>query len=116
MTLPAPPRPRIARELARKSIHVASAVLPLLVWVAPRWLSLAVLLPAAAIAVAGGVVRRRYRGPRYWFLRYTRRMLRPHERRGFAGATYMAVAYALAVVLFPMPIAVMAMLFNGLGD
>jgi len=28
----------------------------------------------------------------------------------------MAVAYALAVVLFPKPIAVMAMLFNGFGD
>jgi len=28
----------------------------------------------------------------------------------------MAVAYALALVLFPKPIAVMAMLFNGFGD
>jgi dolichol kinase len=60
--------------------------------------------------------RLRYRGPRYLFLRYTRRMLRHHERRRFAGATYMALAYATAVLLFPRPIAVMAMLFNGLGD
>ena len=115
MTLPVS-RPRIARELARKAIHVASAVLPLLVWLAPRWLALAVLLPAAAVAVAVDWTRLRYRAPRYWFLRYTRRMLRHHERRGFAGATYMAVAYALAVVAFPRPMAVMAMLFNGLGD
>ena len=117
VTLPtAAARPRIARELARKAIHVASAVVPLLVWFAPRWLALAVLLPAAAVAVAVDWTRLRYRAPRYWFLRYTRRMLRHHERRRFAGATYMAVAYALAVVLFPTPIAVMAMLFNGLGD
>lgn len=117
MTLPvAPERPRIRWELARKAFHVASASLPLLVWVAPRWLSLAVLLPIAAVAIMVDWTRLRYRAPRYWFLRYTRRMLRHHERRRFAGATYMAVAYALAVVLFPRPIAAMAMLFNGFGD
>ncbi|HEV7591208.1 MAG TPA: hypothetical protein VGO40_24060, partial [Longimicrobium sp.] len=53
MTLPAAvAHPRIRRELARKSFHVASASLPLLVWLAPRWLALAVLLPTAAVAVA----------------------------------------------------------------
>jgi len=112
----APAPPRIRRELARKAFHVSSASLPLLVWVAPRWLALAVLLPTAAVAVTVDWTRLRYRGPRYLFLRYTRRMLRHHERRRFAGATYMAVAYATAVVLFPKPIAVMAMLFNGFGD
>ncbi|HEX8903915.1 MAG TPA: hypothetical protein VF771_03695 [Longimicrobiaceae bacterium] len=117
MTLAAAPaRPRIRRELARKTFHVSSAVLPLLVWMAPRWLSLAVLLPAAAVAVAVDSARLRFRLPRYWFLRYTRRMLRFHERRRFAGATYMALAYAAAVLLFPRPVAVMAMLFNGFGD
>lgn len=117
MTLPAAVAPpRIRRELARKAFHVSSASLPLLVWLAPRWLALAVLLPMAAVAVAVDWTRLRYRAPRYWFLRYTRRMLRHHERRRFAGATYMAVAYAAALVLFPKPIAVMAMLFNGFGD
>ncbi|HEX9939830.1 MAG TPA: phosphatidate cytidylyltransferase [Longimicrobium sp.] len=112
----APAAPRIRRELARKAFHVSSAVLPLLVWMAPRWLALAVLLPMAAVAVGVDWTRLRFRAPRYWFLRYTRRMLRHHERRRFAGATYMAVAYAAAVLLFPKPVAVMAMLFNGFGD
>ena len=117
MTLaPAPARPKIRRELARKAFHVSSASLPLLVWVAPRWLSLAVLLPTAAAAVAVDWTRLRWRTPRYWFLRYTRRMLRHHERHRFAGATWMALAYATAVLLFPRPIAVMGMLFNGFGD
>ena len=117
MTLPVPMvQPRIRRELARKAFHVSSASLPLLVWLAPRWLALAVLLPTAAVAVGVDWTRLRFRAPRYWFLRYTRRMLRHHERRRFAGATYMAVAYALALVLFPKPIAVMAMLFSGFGD
>lgn len=117
MTVPVPAaRPRIRRELARKAFHVSSASLPLLVWLAPHWLALAVLLPAAAVAVAVDWTRLRYRAPRYWFLRYTWRMLRHHERRRFAGATYMALAYAAAVLLFPRPIAVTAMLFNGFGD
>lgn len=111
-----PAAPRIRRELARKTFHVSSALLPLLVWMAPRWLALAVLLPTAAVAVGVDWTRLRFRAPRYWFLRYTRRMLRHHERRRFAGATWMALAYAAAVVLFPKPIAVMAMLFNGFGD
>lgn len=114
--LSAAPRPSIARELARKAIHMSSAVVPLVVWVAPRWLAIAMLVAIAAVAVAIDAARLRFRAPRYWFLRYTRRMLRHHERRRFAGATYMAVAYAVAVILFPTPIAVMAMLFNGLGD
>ena len=114
--VPAPARPKIRRELARKAFHVSSASLPLLVWMAPRWLSLAVLLPTAAAAVAVDWTRLRWRTPRYWFLRYTRRMLRHHERRRFAGATWMALAYATAVLLFPRPIAVMGMLFNGFGD
>lgn len=104
------------RELSRKAFHVASTVLPLLVWLAPRELAVAVLVPTAAIALAVDLARLRLRWPRYHFLRLTRTMLRRHERRGLAGATHMAVAYALALLLFPKPVAVAAMLYNGLGD
>lgn len=104
------------RELSRKAFHLASVVLPLLVWIAPRPLAVAVLVPTAALAVAVDVARLRLRWPRYHFLRLTRTMLRPHERHGLAGATYMAAAYAAALLLFPKPLAVAAMLYNGLGD
>ena len=46
-------------------------------------------------------------------LRGTREMLRGHERLGLAGATHMAVAYLLALLIFPKPVAVVAMLFVG---
>ncbi len=104
------------RELARKAFHLASVAVPVLVWPLPRPVAVAVLVPAALLAVAIDASRLRFRPVRYRFLRLTRTMLRPHERHGFAGATYMAVAYALAVALFPKPVAVAAMLFNGLGD
>lgn len=104
------------RELARKAIHVSSTAVPLLVWLVPRPVAVAVLVPVAALALAIDVARHRIRPVRYHFLRRTRTLLRPHERRGLAGATWMALAYAAALLLFPKPVAVAAMLFNGLGD
>jgi dolichol kinase len=104
------------RELARKAIHVSSTAVPLLVWLLPRPVAIALLVPVAVLALAIDLARHRIRPFRYHFLRHTRTMLRPHERRGLAGATWMALAYAAAVVLFPKPVALAAMLFNGLGD
>jgi dolichol kinase len=104
------------RELARKAIHVSSTAVPLLVWLVPRPVAIAVLVPVAVLALAIDVARHRIRPFRYHFLRHTRTMLRSHERRGLAGATWMALAYAAALLLFPKPVAVAAKLFNGLGD
>lgn len=109
-------RPRMGREVGRKGFHVASVALPAFAWFAPRPVAMAVLGALAVTAVAVDLARLRYRLPRYWFLRATRTWLRGHERRGLAGATYMAVAYALAFALFPRPVAVAGMLYNALGD
>lgn len=106
----------MGRELARKAVHLSTVALPVAVWMVPREVAVAVLVPLAAVAVAADATRLRWRPARYRFLRHLRPMLRHHERRGFTGATYMVTAYALAVLLFPKPIAVAAMLFNGLGD
>ena len=116
-TMPAgAPRPRMRRELGRKGFHLASVALPAFAWLAPRPAALVVLGALAVVAVAVDHARLRYRAPRYWFLRATRTWLRGHERRGLAGATYMAVAYALAFAIFPRPVAVAGMLYNALGD
>ena len=104
------------RELARKVFHVASVAVPLAVWVLPRRVAVPALVLGAIVAVAVDYARLTFRAPRYWFLRFTRRMLRHHERRKLAGATWMALAYAAAALAFPKPVAVAAMLFNGLGD
>lgn len=104
------------RELYRKLIHVSTVAIPLLVWILPRGLALAVLVPAVAAALGVEWGRHRTRWVRYHFLRRTRPLLRSHERHGLAGATYMVLAYLLALLLFPKPIAVVAMLYIGLGD
>lgn len=109
-------RPPPDRELTRKAIHLGTIIAPILTWLLPRTITISILAAAVAVAVAVEVARSRSRWIRYRFLRGTRRMLRPHERRGAAGATYLAVSYLLAAVLFPRPLAVVAMLYSGLGD
>lgn len=104
------------REINRKLLHLATVTAPLLVWVLPRPYSLSLLGGAAAAALAVEWARTNVRWARYHFLRRARPMLRPHERRRLSGATYMAVAYLAAHLLLPHPLAVAAMLYNGLGD
>ena len=115
MTGAAPSR-RMGRELARKAIHLSTAAIPLAVWLLPRSIALPALVAVAALGLAVDVTRLRWRPGRYWLLRLVRPMLRHHERRGLTGATYMVTAYALVLLVFPKPVAVAAMLFNGLGD
>jgi dolichol kinase len=100
----------------RKAFHLASISIPLIVWIIPRPVGMIGVTVLAGVALGIDMARLRFRPVRYHFLRRTRAMLRAHERRSFAGATYMAVAYALAIMIFPRPVAVAAMLYNGLGD
>lgn len=106
----------LRRELLRKRVHLATVVVPAGVWFLPRSASLLVLAGAVATALAVEVARRRIPWVRYHFLRGTRVMLRGHERDRLAGATHMAIAYLVALLLFPRPLAVLAMLYNVLGD
>jgi dolichol kinase len=106
----------LRRELGRKGFHVASVFLPALVWVLPRPAAVALLVGLAITAIAVDFTRLQFRWARYHFLRRTRVLLRTHERHGFAGATYRGAAYAVALLVFPTPIAVAGMLYNGLGD
>lgn len=106
----------LQRELKRKRIHLATAVLPVAVWFLPREVSMVLLAAAVLGALVVEWARRRLPWARYQFLRGTRDMLRGHERYRFAGATHMAIAYLLALLIFPRVIAVVAMLYNALGD
>jgi dolichol kinase len=103
-------------ELYRKVIHVGTVGAPLLLWVLPRPLALTLLGGAAASAILIEYARSEVRWVRYHFLSRARYMLRHRERRAVSGATYMAIGYFVVAVLLPRPVAVVAMLYNGLGD
>ena len=106
----------LQRETLRKLIHFATVAAPIALWYLPRGSALVLLGAAAALALLVEWARHNLRWARYHFLRRTRRLLRHRERRRLAGATYMAIAYFAAAVLFPRPVAVGAMLFAALGD
>jgi dolichol kinase len=107
----------LRHEVARKAIHLSSAVVPAAYAAGLRRDLLAALL-GGALAVALGIeaARRRHPGARARFEGALGGLLRPHERERWSGATWMAVAYLLAVALFPRPAAVAAMLAVALGD
>lgn len=107
----------LRHEVARKAIHLASAVVPVAYAAGLRRDVLAALLGGAlVVALAVEVTRRRVARVREPFERAVGDLLRPHERSRVSGATWMALAYLLAVALFPRPVAVAAMLAVALGD
>ena len=107
----------LRHEVARKAIHLASAVVPVAYAAGLRRDVLAALL-GGALVVALGVEIARHRVPRVRdpFERVVGDLLRPHERARWSGATWMLVAYVLALALFPRAVAVAAMLAVALGD
>jgi dolichol kinase len=111
-----PVRNRLGAETARKLIHLGTIGIPVLVWFLPRPYAVALVASGAAIAVATEWARAEIPWVRLRFLRGTRRLLRRHERRRWSGATYLALAYLLATLVFPRSVAVAAMLYAGLGD
>jgi dolichol kinase len=106
----------LRREVYRKLIHLASVAVPVFVWFAPREIGLLLLGAAVFVALSVEWGRNRFRWFRYRFLTVTRTLLRSRERASLAGATHMAIAYLLALLIFPKPIAVAGMLYNALGD
>jgi dolichol kinase len=112
-----PLSPRAYRsEVRRKLIHAATVCVPLGVWYLGRPAGLFLLGVGVVTALSIEWARMANRGCRHRFLRRTRRLLRRHERRRITGATYIAVGYFLALLVFPLPVAVAAMLYAAIGD
>ncbi len=103
-------------EARRKAIHLAMTAVPVTVWFLPWEWALLLLLLGLTVALTVEVARSRSRWVRHRFLLRTRRLLRRRERSAVSGATYMAAGFLLVFVLFPRPVAVLAMLYLTLGD
>jgi dolichol kinase len=107
----------LVHELARKALHMSSAVVPVAYAAGlDRVVVLAALGAALAAALAVEAARFRSARARAWFARLVGTLLREHEHAGWSGATWMASSYLLAVALFPRDVAVAAMLAVALGD
>jgi dolichol kinase len=107
----------LVHELARKSIHMGSAVVPVAYAAGlPRRVLLVGLAALLAVALVVEVARFRSPRARVWFARVVGALLREHEHDRWSGATWMLASYLLATLLFPRAVAVAAMLAVALGD
>jgi dolichol kinase len=107
----------LRHELARKSIHLTSATAPAAYALGvPAGVALAILLALAATALGVELARHRSTAVRIAFTRLFGPILRGHEHEALSGATWMLLAFALAVAAFPRPVAVTAMWAVSIGD
>jgi dolichol kinase len=109
----------LRHEAARKSIHLALLILPVLAWFTaasePRLTGLA-LGALALLVFAFDLIRRRPGRVREWTTASVGSLLRPHESDRLLGSTLYFAALALSFLLFPRTIALSAMAFLVIGD
>ena len=107
----------VRRELARKAIHLTTAVAPVAYAAGFERLPLATLLGLAlAVALAVELGRVSHAGTRGIFQRTAGPLLREHEHARWAGATWLFLAFLGAVLLLPPAVAVAAMWAVAAGD
>lgn len=107
----------LRHELARKALHLTSATVPVAYALGvAREPLLALLGVLVLVALLVELTRRRVALVRRAFVRATEPLLRAHEHEGLAGATWMLVAFALAVWLLPRSTAIAATWAVAVGD
>jgi len=107
----------VRRELARKTLHLFWALVPVAYAMgAPRRLLIGVLLVVSACAVVMEIARARSERVRLVFDRATGLLLREHEHHQWSGATWLLLSFLVVVLLFELPIAVAAMWAVAVGD
>lgn len=113
-----PAAPSVRRELQRKLIHGATAMLPVAYAAGtPGAVMAAVTGGLTAIAVLVEVARWQSPTAQRTFARWTGPLLRPHEAAGgWAGATWLFGAFFAVTVCTPPAVAVAAMWAVSAGD
>jgi dolichol kinase len=103
----------------RKAFHAFNATLGaalLAVLDVPRGAALGALVALLAIALAIDIVRLRSLRANQLFFKAFGRLASPREARGIASSTWYVTGILLVVALFPLDVAVSAILVMGLGD
>ena len=104
-------------EMVRKGWHALSVVVPVgYARGVARPLVIWVLVAALVVAVVIEVARTRSAVARSAFNTGFGALLREHERRGVSGATWLVLAFLIAVIAFPADVAIAAMCGVALGD
>lgn len=107
----------LQRELARKSLHILTVVIPLAYAAGfPRQTLIVVLAVLSAVAVAVELARVKHARTRAAFHRAVGHLLRSHEHDRWAGATWLLLSFLAVVLLAPRSVAITAMWAVAAGD
>ena len=106
------------RELSRKTLHLATASVPLSLWLGvPQRTVAAALVALFGVACAVEIARRRSLSFRARFNAMVGAMLRPHEvTDGVTGATWLLSAFAFTCLAAPLSVAIAATWAGAVGD
>ncbi len=105
------------RELRRKALHLATAIVPILYSQGlARTLLLALLAVGTVVALIIEFLRQTNARASSLFNRTVGSLLRPHEQESLSGATWLCLSCFLAVLLLPRAPAVAAMWCATIGD
>ena len=106
------------RELPRKTLHLTTASIPVGLWLGvPQQIVSALLVTLFGVACIVEFLRRRSTPFAARFDATVGSMLRPKEvRNGITGATWLLSAFALAVLVAPLPAAIAATWAGAVGD
>lgn len=103
----------IKNELLRKSIHLSSAIVPVIYYFVNREIAVYVLAAACTALVLLDILRAKSEAVGRFYLRFMKPILRGHEIENnnsfFTGGTYITISFLLCVVIFPKPLAITAM-------
>lgn len=104
-------------EAIRKAVHAFSIIIPLFYFFAPRGITLLILMPAFVTAIILDLARMTENPIWTKFgVHLFGKMIRPKEKEGFTGSSYILTTDFLAILMFDKPVAVCAMAFIALGD
>jgi len=107
----------LSEELLRKSIHLASVVIPLTALLVEKTLLVVVLAGAALALLLVDYLRLRNQGFKAFFLSAFGELLRKHEKQGgITGSTILVASAALTILIYRQETAVAALVFLSLGD
>lgn len=107
----------LRRELARKGIHLLSAIFPIALALGVELrVVMAALATLVVVALATEWGRARHERVRVAFHSTVGGLLRPHEHQMLSGATWLFIALLAAVALLPHDVAITAMWAVSTGD
>ena len=107
---------KMHNELSRKSIHIASTIIPLAYYFLPKFWMLLLLIPATLLIVIIDFVRIESFHVGKLFFRFFSRMLRRHEMTTLTGASYVMVSALICIAFLDKFVAIAALLFLTVGD